>query len=91
MRVDSGGRVEDSEGFLEDMGRVDAEFCRWSAWTVRMIDQENQSDAPSIRLGSPSKPPVPNASHQRPAESMPGPESMLPDAMFMLPMLPAPA
>lgn len=44
-------------------------------------------DAPSMRLGSPSKPPVPNASHH-----LPEPERMLPDAMFMfpdiLPMLP---
>lgn len=41
-------------------------------------------DAPSMRLGSPSKPPVPNASHHLPE----------PDRMFMfpdiLPILPMP-
>lgn len=46
-------------------------------------------DAPCIRLGSPSKPLVPNASHHLPEPRMlPEPESMLPVAMFMLPMLP---
>lgn len=45
----------------------------------------------SIRLGSPSRPPVPNASHHlpEPARMLPVAMFMLPDMLPMLPMAPA--
>lgn len=45
MRVDSGGRVEDSEGFLEDMGRVDAEF--WGVQSELLTKRISQTHPPS--------------------------------------------